>query len=286
MAINYEQLMAVTKNPTYSTKLGKGDATHKLEIAQCRFYGVIAKPTTRVTVMSADEVADRQSEYTLSQQEEFAWRTGEWQGKSTEPPPEFADATSLAVFGEVRLTTSRNINVIEDDGSTSLYRGKVTLSLSEGDPKLSRMHAVPAFNMDDEKVDESLNFNLYLSRAQLNALVTELRGTDAGLGFRLDAWGFMFGPERSFARFQQTQDYYLERTAIIDKFSVSTYSEGEIEGGLKEDVVPELVAKLEPTPVPTGYRPELRKLGRGVAALVTLNGLMLALLLLRTCAGH
>jgi|GEM_PF-3349869 hypothetical protein len=278
--------MAVTKNPTYSTKLGNGDSAYKLEIAQCRFFGVVAEPTTRVTIMSPDEVTHRQSDYTLRQQEELRWRTGEWEGKPTEPPPEFANAISLEVSGEARLTTKRNINVIEDDGSNSLYRGKVTLSLSEGDPKLSRMYAVPAFSMDDEKVDESLSFHLYVSRAQIDALVTELRGTDRGLGFRLDAWGFMFGPERSFATFHQTQDYYLERTAIIGEFSVSTYSENEIKGGLKEDVVPESLPKPEPASGPMNYQPELRKLGRGIGALIALSGLTLVFLLLRTCGGH
>lgn len=65
------------------------------------------------------------------------------------------------MFGEVRLTAKRNINVIEDDDSNNRYRGKVNLSVSEGNPKLSRMHAVPAFDRDDETVEESLNFNLY-----------------------------------------------------------------------------------------------------------------------------
>ena len=172
----------------------------------------------------------------------------------TEPPPEFTDAIALTVFGEVRLTTKRNINVIEEDGSNNRYRGKVTLSVSEGNPKLSRMHAVPAFDMDDETVEEvSLNFNLYTSRGQLEFLFRELGGRDAGLGFRLDVWGFMFGPERSFATFRQTQDYYLERTAIISEFSLSTHLGEEIRANEPKGEEPER-SPQPPPPAPVDYR--------------------------------
>ncbi|HUZ14478.1 MAG TPA: hypothetical protein VMU93_16740 [Caulobacteraceae bacterium] len=272
--------------PPYRSKLGSSDTEYDLEVTNCRFYGVIAKPTLRGSVMSPQELDHQRSSYTVSQQEELRWRTGEWQGKPTEPPPEFTDAIALTVFGEVRLTTKRNINVIEEDGSNNRYRGKVTLSVSEGNPKLSRMHAVPAFDMDDEKVEGSLNFNLYTSRAQLEFLFHELGGRDAGLGFRLDVWGFMFGPERSFATFRQTQDYYLERTAIISEFSLSTHLGEEIRANEPKGEELEPSPPPPPPPAPVDYRPELRRLARGLSILIAVSGLTLAISFLRACAGH
>ena len=236
--------------------------------------------------MSPDEVEHQRSSYTMVQQEEFRWRTGEWEGKRTEPSPEFVDAILMSVHGEVHLTSRRNINVIEEDGSNNRYSGKITLSLTEGDPKLSRMHAVPAYNIDNEEVDASLDFSLYVSRAQLEALFRELGGTADALGFRLDAYGFMFGPERSFATFQQTQDYYLERTAIISEFSISTHAADEVAEGLKKALEPEPAAEPAVAPAPVDYRPDIRRLALGVVTLIALSVLILGLLLLRTCSGQ
>lgn len=96
----------------------------------------------------------------------------------------------------------------------------------------------------------------------------------------------MFGPERSFATFQQTQDYYLERTAIISEFSLSTHLGEEIRANEPKAEEPEPPPPTAPPPAPVDYRPELRRVAGGLGILIVVSGLTLAVSLLRACAGH